>query len=120
MNNNGFINRLLNFFKRLFFRNTQKLLTEGPIVPVQEQKNKLKQSNNFKEQIVIPKDINRERLLAIRQKWENDEIEEEDISEEDIDAIVAIYDEETEKIEQETEQIKEEIAKMLKELKETA
>lgn len=120
MKNNSFISKIINFFKRLFFGSNQKLLTDGNIVPVKKQEQKIEQPNNFKEQIEIPKDTNRERLLVIRQKWEEGIIQEEDISEEDIDAIVAIYDEETEKIEQETEQIKEDIAKMLNELKETA
>lgn len=108
-NNNGIISKIINFLKRLFIGSNQKLLTEGNIVPVQEQEPKIEQSNNFKEQIVIQKDTDRERLLAIRQKWEDGIIQEEEISKEDIDAIVAIYNEETEKI-------KQDIAKMLREL----
>lgn len=120
MMNNGFIIRIINFFKRIFFGNNQKLLIEGTAVPTQDTEQKLKQPNNFKEQIAIPRDYNMERLLSIRQKWENGEIDEEDISKEDKDEIIAIYDEETEKIEKETERIKEEVANILKELKKTA
>ena len=123
MNNNenqkkSILNKLISFLKRLFTRKNNNLLAEGQIT--EKNKDTYIETNNMKEQITIPRDIEKERLLNIREQWENGEIEEEDMSEEDVKAIVAIYNEETYKIEQETEQIKQDIAKMLKELKESA
>ena len=118
--NKGIFNRIINFFKGLFYNNDKKLLTEGQVISVQDEFSKEQQISTLKEQIIIPRDTEKERLLLLREQWENGEIEEEDLSEEDIDAIIEIYNDETEKIEQETEQIKQDIAKMLKELKESA
>ena len=76
-----------------------------------------KETNSFKERIKIQEDKERKRLLELRDKWENGEIKADDISDEEIDKIVEIYNEETKKIEEETEIIKRNISKMLKELK---
>lgn len=118
--NKGIFNRIINFFKCLFYNNDKKLLTEGQVISVQDEFSKEQQISTLKEQIIIPRDTEKERLLLLREQWENGEIEEDEITEEDIDKIIEIYNAETEKIEQETEQIKQDITKMLKELKESA
>ena len=124
MNNNenqkkSILNKFISFLKRLFTRkNNNNLLVEGQIT--EKTKDSYVETKNLKEQITILRDIERERLLNLREQWENGEIEEEEIAEEDIDKLIEIYNAETEKIEQETEQIKQDIAKMLKELKESA
>ena len=119
-NNNGIFNKIINFIKQIFLGNNKKLLTEGQTTYIQKETPEQNETNTFREQIIIPRNTERERLLILRNQWENGLIQEEDISEQDIDAIVAIYNEETIKIEQETEQIKQNIAKILKELKQIA
>ena len=50
-------------------------------------------------------------------QYDNGEIDEEDISEEDIDKLCEMYEKETEELNNETQKIKIHIAQMLKELK---
>lgn len=103
----GIFSKIYKFFKKLFRKNVE--VKKEIVIP--------KETNSFKERIVIQEDKERKRLLELRDKWENGEIEADDISDEDIDKIVEIYNEETKKIEEETQTIKQNISKMLKELK---
>lgn len=74
-------------------------------------------SETLRDRVFIPEDKEKTRLLKLREQWEAGEIDAEDISDEDVDKIVELYNEETEKINNETLLIKENISKMLKELK---
>ena len=103
----GIFNKIYKFFKKLFRKNVE--VKKEIVIP--------KEKNSFKERIIIQEDKERKRLLELRDKWENGEIKADDISDEEIDKIVEIYNEETKKIEEETEIIKRNISKMLKELK---
>ena len=103
----GIFNKIYKFFKKLFRKNVE--VKKEIVIP--------KETNSFKERIIIQEDKERKRLLELRDKWENGEVEVDDISDEDIDKIVKIYNEETKKIEEETQIIKQNISRMLKELK---
>lgn len=103
----GIFNKIYKFFKKLFRKNVE--VKKKIVIP--------KETNSFKERIIIQEDKERKRLLELRDKWENGEVEVDDISDEDIDKIVKIYNEETKKIEEETQIIKQNISRMLKELK---
>lgn len=103
----GIFNKIYKFFKKLFRKNVE--VKKEIVIP--------KETNSFKERIIIQEDKERKRLLELRDKWENGEVEVDDISDEEIDKIVEIYNEETKKIEEETQIIKQNISKMLKELK---
>lgn len=103
----GIFNKIYKFFKKLFRKNVE--VKKEIVIP--------KETNSFKERIIIQEDKERKRLLELRDKWENGEIKVDDISDEDIDKIVKIYNEETKKIEEETQIIKQNISRMLKELK---
>ncbi len=106
----GIINKICNWFKKIFFRRKAKQEVEG--------KNEVVfNSETLRDRVVIPEDKEKNRILNLRKKWEEEEIEAEDISDEDVEKIVELYNKETEKIKNETSQIKENIAKMLKELK---
>ena len=75
--------KFISFLKRLFTRkNNNNLLVEGQIT--EKTKDSYVETKNLKEQITILRDIERERLLNLREQWENGEIEEEEIAEEDI------------------------------------
>ena len=52
-------------------------------------------------------------------QYDNGEIGEEDISEEDMDKLIIMYEQETEELNTDTERRKKHIAQMLKELKST-
>lgn len=103
----GIFNKIYKFFKKLFRKNVE--VKKEIVIP--------KETNSFKERIIIQEDKERKRLLELRDKWENGEVEVDDISDEEIDKIVEIYNEETKKIEEETQIIKQNISRMLKELK---
>lgn len=116
----GILKTIISFMKKIFFMNSPKLLTEGPELSAGNVGLNVTKISTIKDTISIPKDVEKERILSLRSKWENGEIDESEISDEDINAIVEIYNAETEKLKQETEQIKQNIAKILKKLKESA
>ena len=53
----------------------------------------------------------------LKQQYENEETDEEDISDEDIDNLCKLYEKETDELNADTERRKNHIAQMLKELK---
>ena len=55
--------------------------------------------------------------MKLKLQYDNGEIDEEDISEEDIDKLVALYKKETEELNGDTLKRKKHIEKMLKEMK---
>ncbi len=73
--------------------------------------------NNFLENIKIPEDTELNRLKKLQLQYDNGDIEEDDISEEDIEKICEMYEKETEELNADTEKRKIHIAYMLKELK---
>ena len=101
------------FFKNLFSRKKEDILDnqEDNIVP------KINYNNNFSERIALKVDEEQKRLKELQRKYDNGEIEEEDISAEDIDKLVEMYEAETEKLNADTENRKHHISKMLTELK---
>ena len=71
----------------------------------------------FLKNIQLQEDEEKIRLMKLKLKYDNGEIDEEDISEEDIDKIVALYKKETEELNEDTLKRKTHIEKMLKEMK---
>ena len=105
--------KISNFFKKLFFRkkqNNEKTIDEKSIYNIQ-------QKENFVENIVIKENEEEKRLKELQLQYDNGEIEEEDISNEDMDKLIEMYEKETEELNRETENIKIHISQMLKELK---
>lgn len=72
---------------------------------------------SFLQSIRVEPDKERLRLLELKRKYDNGEILELDISEEDIMKIAGLYEEEINSIEAETNKAKIRIKRMLKELK---
>ena len=108
--------KISNFFKRLFSRKkkvSKEEITEQSVYI----NNTNNQKENFIEQVVIPENQEEKRLRLLKLKFDKGEIDEEDISDEDIEKIVEMYEKETEKLNADTERIKANIEKMLKELK---
>ena len=105
--------KILNFFKKLFFRkkkDTAKSIDETLIYNKQCKE-------NFIDNILIKEDEEEKRLKTIQLQFDNDEIYEEDISDEDIDKLCKLYEKETDELNADTERRKNHIAQMLKELK---
>lgn len=108
--------RISNFFKKFFFRKKEYItenIDEKSICNSQ-------QKEYFIENIVVIKENEEEkRLKNLQLQYDNGEIDEEDISDDDMDKLIEMYEKETEELNRETENIKIHIAKMLNELKQT-
>ena len=105
--------RISNFFKKLFFR--KKADTTESIDEVLIYNNQYKEK--FLENIVIKENEEQRRLKILQLQYDNGEIDEEDISDEDKDKLIEMYEQETEELNDDTERRKKHIAQMLKELK---
>lgn len=82
--NNGIIGKVKRLFKNFFFkkkRNKILLLPEATHIAKKE----------IKQEIIIPLDKERERIRKIQRKYQNREIEEKDISAEDLDKLKKLY-----------------------------
>ena len=82
--NNGIIGKVKRLFKTLFKRKKRKdmlLLCEA---------NKT-QNKEIKGEIIIPLDQERERIKKLQHKFQNGEIEEQDISTEDLEKLKKLY-----------------------------
>lgn len=107
--------KISNFFKELFFRKKEYIeerVDEKSIYNI-------KQKENFVENIVIKENEEEKRLKELQLQYDDGEIDEEDITEEDMDKLIEMYERETEELNAETEKIKIHISQMLKELKQS-
>lgn len=107
--------KISNFIKKIFFRKRETFtesVDESPIC-----NNQYKE--NFIENIQIKENEETKRLKILQLKYDNGEIDEEDISDEDMDKLIEMYEKETEELNADTERRKNHIAQMLKELKST-
>lgn len=105
--------KISNFFKKLFSskkKETNKSIDKLPIYNNQSKE-------NFIENILIKENKEEKRLKTLQLQYDNGEIDEEDILDEDMDKLIEMYEKETEELNKETENIKIHISHMLKELK---
>lgn len=105
--------RIFNFFKKIFSKKKLSVNKEDVDETIKEEKNK----SNFLEDIQIKEDKEEVRLKKLQLLYDNGEIDEDDLSESDIEKLVALYEKETEDLNADTERRKNHIAQMLKELK---
>ena len=121
MNNNliphkgNIFTRISNFFKKLFFRvkkQTNKSIDELPVYNNQSKE-------HFIDTILIKEDEEEKKLKTLQLQYDNGEIDEEDISDEDMDKLIEMYEKESEELNNETDKIKIHISQMLKELKQS-
>lgn len=106
---NNIFTPIIKFFKKIFAR---KNILENEI---KNTSNGIKDS--FIENIQIKEDKEKLRLYQLKQQYDNGEIDEEDIADEDVDKLVELYKKETDELNADTEKIKNHIKQMLKELK---
>lgn len=105
--------KISNFFKKLFFRknkDTSKSIDETLIY-----NNQCK--DNFIKNIVIKENEEEKRLKELKLQCDSGEIDEEYISDEDMDKLIEMYEKETKELNADTERRKNHIAQMIKELK---
>lgn len=69
---------------------------------------------NFKSGIAVLKDNEKQRILELKEKYENNEIFEKDLSDKDMKAIIQLYQEEEKEIDRDIQKRKQHIATMLK------
>ena len=106
------LKKILNSFKNVFY-----------IAKKDENKTTFNNVNNslekdeFIKNIAIKENEEEKRLKKLQLKYENGEISEDEISDEDIDKIIEMYKKETEEINMDTKRRKNHISKMLNELK---
>lgn len=119
------------FFLNIFSKNRKKLLVESTDKNLEnntfEKENisyNVNKNDNFINNLKIKKDEEEERILKIQEDLENKIIQVENISEEDFNKVLELYDKQTEEIEANTERLnkltdkyKNEIIKIRKELK---
>ena len=107
------LTKISNFFRKLLFRKK-----EGIAESVDEKSlYDSQQKENFIDNILIKEDQEEKRLKILQLQYDNGEIDEDDISDEDKDKLIEMYEKETEELNRETENIKIHISQMLKELK---
>lgn len=127
--------KISQFFKKLFFRKKkenlnnidEKLITdkkqnenfaENTVIKENEEIRRLKELRLQAEQRLKQLQIQEEiRLKNLKLQYDNGEIDEEDISSEDMDKLTKMYENETEMLNADTVRRKNHISQMLKELK---
>lgn len=107
--------KISNFFKKLFFRNKKNIIEKNIETPTPHSPSK----SNFIQNIKIEENKEVKRLKELQLKYDNGEILEEDISDEDITKLIEMYDIEAEELNADTERRKIHIAQMLKDLKQS-
>ena len=107
--------KISNFFKKIFFRKKENIVESIEEKTIYNEQ----QKDYFIENIVIKENQEEKRLKILQLQYDNGEIDEEDISEEDMDKLIEMYEKETEELNAETEKIKIHISQMLKELKQS-
>ena len=105
--------KISNFFKKLFFKRKKEILQENSEQTIQNKQ----QKEYFVENIVIKENEDEKRLRILQLQYDNGEINEEDILEEDMNKLIKMYEKDTEELNSDTERRKNHIAQILKELK---
>ena len=103
-NNQGIFAKVKKFFKNLFYKEKGDIL---------QQTEKIEEKNDFSSIKIDQETKEKYRLLELKNKFDNNLIREEDISEKDKEALIKLYDEETEEINADTQKKIEEIKKLL-------
>ena len=101
--------KISDFFKKIF---SKKEVLQNEDIIVNNEKN-----DSFIQNIQIKENKEELRLLQLKQQYEQGEIDEEGISDEDIDKLCKLYEKETDELNADTERRKNHIVQMLKELK---
>ena len=105
--------KIFQFFKRIFSRKNIPI-SENII---EKSSTDSKSKTDFLKNIQIQKNEEEIRLKKLQLQYDNEEIDEDDLSEEEIEKLVVLYEKETEELNTDTERRKIHIQNMLKEMK---
>ena len=81
--NNGIIGKIKRLFRKIFKKKRNKVLLLPEAIQTQ--------NTQITKEIIIPLDKERERIIKLQHKFQNQEIGEQDISAEDIDKLKKLY-----------------------------
>ena len=90
---NGIFGKIKNFFKNLFGKKVEV---------VEEEKVEVKEENEFKENIKITED-EETKLLELQRRYRKGEIAENDLTDEQVDALCELYDRQIEELQKSIE-----------------
>ena len=110
--NESIFNKILNFVKKIF-----RISSKDESKTTFNNINYSFPKEEFINDIVVKENEEKVKLKELQLKYENGEIDEYNISDEDIDKLIEMYKNETEKLNLDTEKRKNHISKMLDELK---
>lgn len=105
---NGVMYKIKSFFKNLFKKKEV----------VEEKQEEEKQETSFDETIAIKKDEERERLLELQKRFREGKLNPEDVTEEDIDKLTELYNEQIEALNKQIEEDTAAIEKCNREIEE--
>lgn len=95
--------KIKTLLKNFFFRNRET-------IKVEEIKNK----DSFLENIIINENQEENRLRQLKKLYDDREVKEKDITNEDIDKLIEMYDKEIEELRADTEKRKNNIERIIK------
>lgn len=105
-------NKISRFFKKIFNidrKNEEQSISDNTTNTLQK--------SEFIYNIAIKENEEDKRLKELQLKYENGEVDEDELLDEDIDKLIEMYKKETDKLNLDTKKRKEHIVKMLNELK---
>lgn len=82
---NGIIYKIKSFFKNLF--------KKKDVQEVAKKSNSVDEKSAFEESIVVKKDEEKERILELQKRFKEGKLNPEDVTEEDIDKLTELYNE---------------------------
>lgn len=94
--------KIKKFFKRFLFRKKEKNIV-----------NEIKHNNNFLEKIIINESTEEKRLRQLKKLYDVGDVKERDITNEDIDKLIEMYDKEIEELREDTEKRKNNIKQII-------
>lgn len=109
---NGIMYKIKSFFKNLFKKKEQEVQVDK----VEEKGEEVKSA--FEESIVVKKDEERERILELQKRFREGKLNPEDVTEEDIDKLTELYNEQIEELNKQIEEDTAIIEKCNKEIEE--
>lgn len=92
-NEKSIFGKIKNFFKKLFNRKENTVVNEN----VEESSTSVKENNEFKEYIKMTED-EETKLLELQARYRKGEIGQNDLTEEQIDALCDLYDKQIEEL----------------------
>lgn len=105
--------KILDFFKRLFSRKKTSISQNS----IKESSLDSKSKTDFLNNIQIQKNEEEVKLKKLQLLYDNGEIDEYNLSEEEMEKLVMLYEKETKELNADTERRKMHIQNMLKEMK---